>query len=387
MISRECIYYINLRQAYLLSPYYANRLSSRTVIFTCVPEGYRDEAKLRRVFGPSAQKIWIPRASEGLDRLVKERQQTALRLEKAEILLLKKANAARIKMAKMGHPDVPTEVVTSPDETPKTTDVRVNPPDEKSKTTDVSVNPTDSLPSGTNSPTDIGTDSQKSFYGPDGPPFDINGSIASQWIPHGDRPSHRPLANYGRRVDTIKWTRKRLKELRPQIRKLQRRQRTGHGKPIPAAIIEFDSQVNAQSAYQTLSHHRAFHMSQRLIGVRPYEIVWSSLRMTWWERIIRRLAVQASIIVMIIFWAIPCAIVGILSNINFLAKKVVFLNWILLLPNAILGLLTSLLPAVALALLMAAVPGYMRSMRRPKCSRPALTTHRICCDGRRSNSF
>ena len=351
MISRECIYYINLRQAYLLSPYYANRLSSRTVVFTCVPQEYRDEAKLRRVFGSSAQKIWIPRATEGLDRLVKERQQTALRLEKAEISLLKKANTARIRMAKTGQqPDIPTEVVTSPDEKPKTADV--------------SANPTDSGLSGTNSPTEIGTNSQKSFYGPDGPPFDINGSIASQWVSHSDRPSHRPLANYGRRVDTIKWTRKRLKELRPQIRKLQRRQRRGHGDPMPAAIIEFDSQVNAQSAYQTLSHHRAFHMSQRFIGVRPDEIVWSALRMTWWEQIVRRIAVQASIVVMIIFWAIPCAIVGILSNINFLAQKVVFLNWILKLPNALLGLLTSLLPAVALALLMAAVPGYMRSMIR-----------------------
>lgn len=36
MITRESIYYINLRQAYLLSPLYAARLSSRTVLFTSV---------------------------------------------------------------------------------------------------------------------------------------------------------------------------------------------------------------------------------------------------------------------------------------------------------------------------------------------------------------
>ncbi len=36
MITRESIYYINLRQAYLLSPLYAERLSSRTVLFTSV---------------------------------------------------------------------------------------------------------------------------------------------------------------------------------------------------------------------------------------------------------------------------------------------------------------------------------------------------------------
>jgi len=36
MITRESIYYINLRQAYLLSPLYSARLSSRTVLFTSV---------------------------------------------------------------------------------------------------------------------------------------------------------------------------------------------------------------------------------------------------------------------------------------------------------------------------------------------------------------
>ena len=38
MITRESIYYINLRQAYLLSPFYAARISSRTVLFCSVPE-------------------------------------------------------------------------------------------------------------------------------------------------------------------------------------------------------------------------------------------------------------------------------------------------------------------------------------------------------------
>ena len=81
MISRECIYYINLRQAYLLSPYYAKRLSSRTVLFTCVPEQFRDEARLKKLFGDSVKNVWIPTYSGDLDDLVKERNQTALRLE------------------------------------------------------------------------------------------------------------------------------------------------------------------------------------------------------------------------------------------------------------------------------------------------------------------
>src|SRR5271170_3016150 len=106
MVSRECVYYINLRQAYLLSPYYANRLSSRTVLFGCVPRQYLDEAKLRKVFGDSVKNVWVSRDSDELDHLVKEREQTALRLEKAEIILIKKANEARKLAIKNGHPDM-----------------------------------------------------------------------------------------------------------------------------------------------------------------------------------------------------------------------------------------------------------------------------------------
>jgi calcium permeable stress-gated cation channel len=52
LVTREMIYFINLRQAYLLSPLYASRISSRTVLFQAVPNDYANEAKIRRMFGP-----------------------------------------------------------------------------------------------------------------------------------------------------------------------------------------------------------------------------------------------------------------------------------------------------------------------------------------------
>jgi hypothetical protein len=53
-----------------------------------------------------------------------------------------------------------------------------------------------------------------------------------------------------------------------------------------------------------------------------------------------------------------------ISNIEYLARSVPFLHWILLLPKVILGLITGLLPAVALSMLMAAVPMIMRACAR-----------------------
>lgn len=368
MVARESVYFINLRQAYMLSPYYANQVSSRTVLFTCVPQQVLDERKLRRVFGDAVKNVWIPRETEDLDKLVDEREQTAARLEKAEILLVKKANAACVKAVKHGHPDIPTMLESPPPEGSKEDSKEAT----KEVTTTVSPDSPDSLaslgspgsPGSLGSPAEFlridGTPIMKTAYTFVGPPQDVNGSVAAQWIPASQRPIHRPIANYGRRVDTIKWTRNRLKVLAPQISKLRKQYRKGQRRPIPAVFIEFHTQVDAQAAYQTLAHHRANHMVPEIVGIRPHEIVWNSLHFRWWERIIRRFAIQAFIAAMVIFWSIPAALIGIISNIKFLTEKVFFLKWINLLPSVIVGLISGLLPAVALSLLMSAVPIIMR---------------------------
>lgn len=355
MVSRECVYFINLRQAYLLAPHYADRLSSRTVLFTCVTQNVLDERKLRRVFGDSVKNIWIPRDTADLDELVKEREQTANRLERAEMLLIKKANLAYQKFAKSGHPDVaPMTQASSFSETKEINgngDVNV---------TEVAGTPT--------SPQSFarsdGTPIMATSYGLSGPSFDINGSIAAQWIGAEERPYHRPIANYGRRVDTIKWTRKRLKEIGTKISKLRRDYRKGKGGAHPAVFIEFHTQVDAQAAYQTLAHHRANHMRSEIVGVRPEEIVWESLYFKWWERIIRRFLIQGFVAVMVIFWSIPAAVVGSISNVKTLASDIFFLSWLAKLPSFIIGLISGLLPAVALACLMSIVPMIMRACAR-----------------------
>ena len=380
MVSRECVFFINLRQAYLLSPYYADRLSSRTVLFTCVPQHVLDERKLRKIFGDVAKHIWIPREMEELDDLVKDRESTTQRLEKAEILLIRKVNTAYIKALKHGHPDIGSER-SSQDLQPKDAEMSIvsttpitssespQSPNEKDLTFPpmYPMSPMSPMsPVSCNSPREFhrgdGVPGFKTSYGIDGPDPEINGSVAALWIPYSQRPVHRPLANYGRRADTIKWTRNQLRKLAPQISRLRRQFRKKKGTPIPAVFIEFDSQASAQSAYQTLAHHRANHMVRNIVGVTPQEIVWSSLEMRWWDRIVRGFAIKAFIAVLVVFWSAPCAIVGIISQVKFLTNLFPFLFWIEKLPSVILGLISGLLPALALSLLMSAVPFVMRGM-------------------------
>ncbi|CAJ2513631.1 Uu.00g017500.m01.CDS01 [Anthostomella pinea] len=321
MVLRESIYYVNLRQAFLLSPFYANRISSRTVLFVSVPDAYLDEARMRKVFGDSVKNVWITGDTEKLDELVNSRDKVAMKLEKAEVKLVKLANAARLKAIKKGAADQRTEA-----------------------------------------------------------PVDAeSGSLAARWIPAKKRPSHRlgPLGLVGKKVDTISWCRTELERIIPAVQKGQDAYRAGDFKKISSVFVEFFHQADAESAYQVLAHHQALQMSPKYIGVTPGEVVWSSLKVSWWQRVIRRFAVVGFISALIIFWAIPVAAVGAISNISYL-ENIFFLTWLKMIPDIIMGFVQGLLPSVLLAVLMSLVPVIMRLCAKlsgePSLSRVELFT-------------
>ncbi|KAK3905971.1 hypothetical protein C8A05DRAFT_12260 [Staphylotrichum tortipilum] len=379
MVCRECVYYVNLRQAYLLSPNYSQRLSSRTVLFTCIPKPYMDESKLRKLFGDSAKNIWIVRDTSALRALVEDREADADRLQQAEVTLIRSANLARQKYLRKNLPstaapqgEYPHLAGSLPSDGASQDDA------EKGQTTDTTTHshvpeaqPT-SQPEfelqlgGLHSPTtEKPADPEYTHpYGLHPTLPDVRGSVAALWIPVQSRPHHRPLRNFGRRVDTIRWTRARLKVLNKEIWKLRRRHRGGDGAPLNAAFIEFDSQANAQSAFQILAHHQPLHMSPRYIGIPPDEVIWSALRIRWWEHIMRRFFMMGVIAAAIIFWSIPAVGVGVISNVESLSEKVFFLSWLMALPKIILGVIQGLLPALALTWLMAAVPWMLRGCAR-----------------------
>ena len=245
MVSRECVYYINLRQAYLLSDFHANRLSSRTVLYTNVPRQYLDESRLRWVLGKSVKRIWMPQTSDELDKLVKEREQTAMRLEKAEFALIRMANIARNRALKKGLP--PKDV--QPGQFDPELDDKAPQLDSVRPATPIDVKAVTFSEASDSSPGSTLPDSDR-------PLPNVNGAVASQWLSHSSRPHHRPIANAGRRVDTIKWTRNRIKLLNSKIRTIRRNQIFKTDNFMPSVFVEFETHTDAQNAYQTLTHHR-----------------------------------------------------------------------------------------------------------------------------------
>lgn len=314
MILREMIFYINLRQAFLLSPYYANRISSRTVLFTSVPDAYLDPAVLRKVFGDAVKNIWITGDSKEVDDLVEERNKVAMKLEKAEVKLIKTANKERLKAIKKGGSHENAETAAADAE---------------------------------------------------------SGSLAARWIPAKKRPSHRLgfLGLVGKKVDTINWCRTELERLIPETDRAQKTFKSGTYKKIPGVFIEFHRQSQAEDANQVLAHHQALQMSPKFIGITPSEVVWKALRVSWWQRVIRRFAVLGFITALIVFWAIPVAVVGAISNINYLMSTFTWLSFLNAVPEKIMGVITGLLPSVALSILMSLVPVIMRC-KLLVCSEP-----------------
>ena len=99
VIGRESIHFVQVKQAYTLLPGLASRISSRTVLFTNVPQDYLTLAKIRETL-PSVKHIWIGMDTEKLEEDVEDRDKTALKLEGAEIALSKDANNSRLKALK-----------------------------------------------------------------------------------------------------------------------------------------------------------------------------------------------------------------------------------------------------------------------------------------------
>ncbi|PMD62966.1 DUF221-domain-containing protein [Hyaloscypha bicolor E] len=316
LVTRESIFYINLRQAFLLAPVYANRISARTVLFTSVPKPYLDEVKLRKVFGDSVRRVWITGDTTKVDELVEERDKTALILESAEVKLIKLANEQRLKAIKKGGGNSEAEPVEEGDAE--------------------------------------------------------SGALAARWIPEKKRPTHKlgKFGLYGKKVDSINWARQRLEELIPAAAAAQAEYRKGDTEPVGSVFIEFTHQSDAQSAFQSLSHHQALHMSPKYIGVNPNEVVWKSLKISWWQRVVRRLGVVGFVTALVVFWAIPVAFVGLISNIAYL-ENFTWLHWLTKIPPTIMGVISGLLPSVMLAILMSLVPIIMRLVAK-KAGEPSL---------------
>lgn len=190
------------------------------------------------------------------------------------------------------------------------------------------------------------------------------------------RPTHKLKFLIGKKVDTLDYGAEHLGELNKSIKKQQLEHNSNT--QVPSVFLEFPTQLELQKAYQAIPYNKSFKGTKRFTGAAPDDIIWENLALTPTKRKIKKAIATTVLTLTIIFWCIPVAVVGAISNINNLTDKVHFLRFINNLPNVLMGLITGLLPVVALAILMSLVPPFIKKMGKVSGAITVQDVERYC---------
>ncbi|KAK1825900.1 hypothetical protein QBC39DRAFT_399983 [Podospora conica] len=165
--------------------------------------------------------------------------------------------------------------------------------------------------------------------------------------------------------DTIKSIQDSFTPLRRRIVDEQANHLAGKvGDPVGAVFVEFASQRAAEEAAERISYDKPIRMRPQQVGIRPDEVMWKNIGRSTVSAKLRHIVCIVLVCLLILFWGIPVAFVGILSNVNRLTENVPFLSFINDIPDEVLGVITGLLPVVLLAILVALVPKVLRLVAR-----------------------
>ncbi|GAO52273.1 DUF221-domain-containing protein [Saitoella complicata NRRL Y-17804] len=303
MFYRELVHYKNTRFAWLRSREHSGLASARTLLVTNVPDELSTEEKIKERFGQDkVKKVFLVRDMTKLLDDVQTRDKNAAKLETSVSSLIKMAlkNARKNKNIK-------------------------------------------------------GVDAE-------------SGRIADRYVPAKKYPTHRlpvwkipfALPLIGKKVNSIDYCTEELARLNPEIAEGQ--QREDSYELIGAAFIEFHRQADMHRTFFELSGRKVATsiLPPSHLETDPRDIVWSNLGPSPHVLFVKKIVAYGAICWLIVFFAIPVAFVGSISNLTYLTNKAPWLNFIYKLPSALLGLITGLLPSVMLAVLMALVPVFMR---------------------------
>ncbi|KAI1822795.1 DUF221-domain-containing protein [Xylaria intraflava] len=198
---------------------------------------------------------------------------------------------------------------------------------------------------------------------------DLDGTAEwEKWVKRSKRPTHR-LANFewtpgwlpglpflNKKVDTIFWCRKELARLNLEIE-------TDQGTPeryplMKSAFIQFNHQVAAHMACQSIIHHVPKHMSPRIVEISPNDVIWDNMAISWWSEWLRTAVAVVIVAGMIILWAFPVAFTGSISQLSSLIHTFPWLGFLAKNPTVwkVATAIAGVLPAVLLSLLLWLVP-------------------------------
>jgi len=165
----------------------------------------------------------------------------------------------------------------------------------------------------------------------------------------------------GKQVDSIDYSRDQLLEKEEEINEARESNATAQNHHGAAAIfVQFRTQSAAQKAYQQVASSDILSLTPRFTGISPSEVSWENLTIVPSRRISQGILAHGLVIALIIFWSIPVAFVGAISNISYLAENFKFLSFLNELPDSVTNLLTGLVPPLLLSALSKYIPKIFR---------------------------
>lgn len=165
---------------------------------------------------------------------------------------------------------------------------------------------------------------------------------------------------FGRKVDLIHQLQETLHALNGEI--ASARVRSGTCAPLNNAFVQFNRQVAAHMACQSVLHGTPHRMTPRILEVDPTDVIWGNLALSWrqrWIRVSIGLFVSTSLIFL---YAVPVAFTSFLANLDILASNVSWLSWLLHWPGSIKSIIQGVLPPALLQVLLLLVPTAYRQV-------------------------
>ena len=161
------------------------------------------------------------------------------------------------------------------------------------------------------------------------------------------------LPMIGKKVDRIYYLRRELARLNLEI---ELDQNDIERFPfMNSAFIQFNHQVAAHMACQSVSHHIPQQMAPRLVEISPDDVIWDNMSIRWWERYLRTGIVLVVCAGLIILYAIPVTFTSLLSKISTLEEFTAF-EWLKQIPTVIINIIQGVLPPVVLSVILTLVP-------------------------------
>ncbi|KAG0320156.1 hypothetical protein BG000_003682 [Podila horticola] len=316
--------YISRRQHYLMSEHHAQSLQATTVMICGLLPGEDNIQSLNRIFSVlpgGVRRIWLAYEAKQLQKDCTKRIALINKLEVAECALIR----SKLKLhAQTGR----------------------RPSQASAASTDILRN--------------------RAQGGEEG----VTGAThhSDESFPPQNRPQHRtspfPLSKLpcgGEKLDSILAYRSELSNMNSAIvARQQAVMQAMHGNQgehkMSSAFIQFNHQLGAHLAAQSVVHRRTLTMSPRHLEVHPRDVLWDNLGYSLKERNVRKTIAMVLAFLLIALWAIPVTFVASVASLDTIVKFAPFLSGVSDLPKSVVGIIQGLLPPIGLALLMMVLP-------------------------------